>query len=267
MTDAKNNSRFGLIFIERTGREKFKHITVRKYSDFNASRRARVITNYTLYETVGMKDTVVEIMLFISRGLFFIALAAAVVGIFLLAFKFKKRAFAIVLTLTTLVGAYFGIFGTVRNNANIKTGSEREFFDTVIADDATEYKTETDLIIANVSVCKGKNNIESAIADITSSKYQYYTVDGLDCYIGAVKCGNLDYHSLSIRGSNPVALKALFSVSSGVFLLAIQKYWRVEETPDYLKTKAFRVLRSFKMSYFCRYKEKNEAMLSPCEAF
>ena len=72
---------------------------------------------------------------------------------------------------------------------------------------------------------------------------------------------------LSIRGSNPVALKALFSVSSGVFLLAIQKYWRVEETPDYLKTKAFRVLRSFKMSYFCRYKEKNEAMLSPCEAF
>lgn len=201
MTDAKNNSRFGLIFIERTGREKFKHITVRKYSDFNASRRARVMTNYTLYETVGMKDTVVEIMLFISRGLFFIALAAAVVGIFLLAFKFKKRAFAIVLTLTTLVGAYFGIFGTVRNNANIKKGSEREFFDTVIADDATEYKTETDLIIANVSVCKGKNNIESAIADITSSKYQYYTVDGLDCYIGAVKCGNLDYHSLSIANT------------------------------------------------------------------
>ena len=98
------------------------------------------------------------------------------------------------MTLTTLVGAYFGIFGTVRNNANIKKGSEREFFDTVIADDATEYKTETDLIIANVSVCEGKNNIESAIADITSSKYQYYTVDGLDCYIGAVKCGNLDYH-------------------------------------------------------------------------
>ncbi len=49
------------------------------------------MTNYTLYETVGMKDTVVEIMLFISRGLFFIALAAAVVGIFLLAFKFKKK--------------------------------------------------------------------------------------------------------------------------------------------------------------------------------
>ena len=73
--------------------------------------------------------------------------------------------------------------------------------------------------------------------------------------------------SLSIRGSNPVALKGLFFVSSGVFLLAIQKYWRVEETPYYLKTKAFRVLRSFKMSYFCRYKEKNEAMLSPCEAF
>ena len=63
---------------------------------------------------------------------------------------------------------------------------------------------------------------------------------------------------LSIRESNPVALKALFSVSSGVFLLAIQKYWRVEETPDYLKTKAFRVLRSFKMSYFCRYKEKTK---------
>ena len=26
-----------------------------------------------------------------------------------------------------------------------------------------------------------------------------------------------------------------------------KKYWRVEETPDYVKTKAFRVLRSFKM--------------------
>ncbi len=64
--------------------------------------------------------------------------------------------------------------------------------------------------------------------------------------------------NISIRESNPVALKALFSPSSGVFLLAIQKYWRVEETPDYLKTKAFRVLRSFKMSYFCRYKKKTK---------
>ena len=72
---------------------------------------------------------------------------------------------------------------------------------------------------------------------------------------------------ISIRGSNSVALKALFSVSSGVFLLVIRKYCCVEETPDYAKTKAFWVLRSFKMSYFCRYKEKNEAMLSPCEAF
>ena len=70
-----------------------------------------------------------------------------------------------------------------------------------------------------------------------------------------------------LRESNPVALKALFSPYSGVFLLAIRKYWRVEETPDYAKTKAFWVLRSFKMSYFCRYKEKNEAMLSHCKAF
>lgn len=28
MTDAKNNSQFGLIFIEYTGREKFKHIKI-----------------------------------------------------------------------------------------------------------------------------------------------------------------------------------------------------------------------------------------------
>ena len=72
---------------------------------------------------------------------------------------------------------------------------------------------------------------------------------------------------LGIRESNRHALKALFSASSGVFILAIRKYCCVEETPDYAKTKAFWVLRSFKMSYFCRYKEKNEAMLSPCEAF
>ena len=72
---------------------------------------------------------------------------------------------------------------------------------------------------------------------------------------------------LSIRGSNSVAQKVLFSVSSGVFLLVIRKYYCVEETPDYAKTKAFWVLRSFKMSYFCRYKEKNEAMLSHCKAF
>ena len=72
---------------------------------------------------------------------------------------------------------------------------------------------------------------------------------------------------LSIRGSNPVAQKVLFSVSSGVFLLAIRKYCYVEETPDYAKTKAFWVLRSFKMSYFCRYKEKNEAMLSLARLF
>ena len=72
---------------------------------------------------------------------------------------------------------------------------------------------------------------------------------------------------LSIRGSNPVAQKVLFSVSSGVFLLAIRKYYCVEETPDYAKTKAFWVLRSFKMPYFCRYKEKNEAMLSLARLF
>ena len=78
---------------------------------------------------------------------------------------------------------------------------------------------------------------------------------------------NVPNSCLSIRESNPVALKALFSVSSGVFLLVIRKYYCVEETPDFWETKAFRVLRSFKMSYFCRYKEKNEAMLSPCEAF
>ena len=72
---------------------------------------------------------------------------------------------------------------------------------------------------------------------------------------------------LSIRESNSVALKVLFSVSSGVFLLAIRKYYCVEETPDYAKTKAFWVLRSFKMSYFCRYKEKNEAMLSLARLF
>ena len=71
--------------------------------------------------------------------------------------------------------------------------------------------------------------------------------------------GGCDHRvNISIRESTPVALKALFSPSSGVFLLAIQKYWRVEETPDYLKTKAFRVLRSFKMSYFCRYKKKTK---------
>ncbi|MDD7470446.1 MAG: hypothetical protein PUK72_05050, partial [Oscillospiraceae bacterium] len=46
-----------------------------------------------------------------------------------------------------------------------------------------------------------------------------------------------------------------------------EQYWRVEETPDYLKTKAFRVLCSFKTSYFCRYKEKNEAMLSRARLF
>ena len=63
---------------------------------------------------------------------------------------------------------------------------------------------------------------------------------------------------ISIRGPNSVAQKVLFSVSSGVFLLAIRKYWRVEETPDYAKTKAFWVLRSFKMQYFCRYKEKTK---------
>ena len=74
-------------------------------------------------------------------------------------------------------------------------------------------------------------------------------------------------YNVGIRALNRHALKTLFSASSGVFLLAIRKYCCVEETPDYVKTKAFRVLRSFKMSYFCRYKEKNEAMLSPCEAF
>ena len=63
---------------------------------------------------------------------------------------------------------------------------------------------------------------------------------------------------LSIRGSNSVAQKVLFSVSSGVFLLVIRKYCCVEETPDYAKTKASPVLRSFKMSYFCRYKEKTK---------
>ena len=81
-------------------------------------------------------------------------------------------------------------------------------------------------------------------------------------------CPDREYYvSLSIRGSNSVALKALFSVSSGVFLLVIRKYCCVEETPDYAKTKAFWVLRSFKMSYFCRYKEKNEAMLSLARLF
>ena len=66
---------------------------------------------------------------------------------------------------------------------------------------------------------------------------------------------------------NRHALKPLFSASSGVFLLAIRKYCCVEETPDYAKTKTFRVLRSFKMSYFCRYKEKNEEMLSLARLF
>ena len=72
---------------------------------------------------------------------------------------------------------------------------------------------------------------------------------------------------LSRRGSNSVAQKVLFSVSSGVFLLVIRKYYCVEETPDYAKTKASPVLRSFKMSYFCRYKEKNETMLSLARLF
>ena len=72
---------------------------------------------------------------------------------------------------------------------------------------------------------------------------------------------------LSIRGSNSVAQKVLFSVSSGVFLLVIRKYYCVEETPDFWETKASPVLRSFKMSYFCRYKEKNETMLSLARLF
>ena len=60
----------------------------------------------------------------------------------------------------------------------------------------------------------------------------------------------------SIKEPNPAALKALFPASSCVFLLAIRKYCCVEETPDYAKTKAFLVLRSFKMPCFCGVRKK-----------
>ena len=49
-------------------------------------------------------------------------------------------------------------------------------------------------------------------------------------------------YNVGIRALNRHALKTLFSASSGVFLLAIRKYCCVEETPDFWKTKAFRVL-------------------------
>ena len=64
--------------------------------------------------------------------------------------------------------------------------------------------------------------------------------------------------TIGIRKPNRRALKALFSPYSGAFLLAIRKYCTAWETLDYAKTKAFRVLCSFKTSYFCRYKEKTK---------
>ena len=63
---------------------------------------------------------------------------------------------------------------------------------------------------------------------------------------------------LGIRESNRHALKALFSASSGVFLLAIRKYWRVEETPDYAKTKAFWVLAVLKCHIFVGTRKKTK---------
>ena len=104
-------------------------------------------------------------------------------------------------------------------------------------------------------------NSSFLITDIGESSQKIYIAN--DFVLPAV-----DYDTvIGIRGLNRHALKTLFSASSGVFLLAIRKYCCVEETPDYAKTKAFRVLCSFKTSYFCRYKEKNEAMLSHCKAF
>ena len=72
---------------------------------------------------------------------------------------------------------------------------------------------------------------------------------------------------LGIRESNRHALKALFSTSSGVFLLAIRAVLTRRRNTRLCKNQSFLGARSFKTPYFCRYKEKNEAMLSPCEAF
>ena len=75
------------------------------------------------------------------------------------------------------------------------------------------------------------------------------------------------FSCLRLRELYPVVLKALYPYPRAFFSLQYEQYWRVEETPDYAKTKAFRVLCSFKTSYFCRYKEKNEAMLSLARLF
>ena len=63
---------------------------------------------------------------------------------------------------------------------------------------------------------------------------------------------------LGIRESDRHAQKALFSQSSGIFLLAIRKYWRARETPDYAKTKAFWVLAVLKCHIFVGTRKKTK---------